>query len=47
MIFREGTQIKLMIKISHDHNHHDHLRSLSAFQSKILNRKSKIALTSF
>jgi hypothetical protein len=26
--FREGTQIGLMIKISTDHNHHDHLRSL-------------------
>jgi hypothetical protein len=26
---REGTQMGLMIKISHDHNHHDHLRSLS------------------
>jgi hypothetical protein len=25
--FREGTQIRLMIKISYDHDHHDHLRS--------------------
>jgi hypothetical protein len=31
--FREGTQMELMIMISADHDHHNHLRSLSAFQS--------------
>jgi hypothetical protein len=30
---REGTQIELMIKISYDHNHHDHLRSPFASNS--------------
>jgi hypothetical protein len=25
--FREGTQMIMMIMISQDHNHHDHLRS--------------------
>jgi hypothetical protein len=36
--FREGTQIGLMIKISTDHNHHDHLRSPFAFQMELVDR---------
>jgi hypothetical protein len=32
--FREGTLIRLMIMISPDHDHHDHLRS--AFQSSAI-----------